>query len=71
MSRRKRDHRAAKPATMTSPPFRMTVEEWARDTGLTVDQVREDIDALIVKGWLIPLAPDTWVLTVPQEAAAS
>ncbi|MFY1687284.1 hypothetical protein [Plantactinospora sp. WMMB782] len=44
----------------------MTVEEWARDTGLSVEQVREDIDALIIKGWLIPLAPDTWILTVPQ-----
>ncbi|MFI6243954.1 hypothetical protein ACIBEF_29220 [Micromonospora sp. NPDC050795] len=49
----------------TSPPFRMTVEEWARDTGLTVEQVHENIDSLVAKGWLIPLAPDTWILTVP------
>lgn len=53
-------------SAMTSPPFRLTAEQWARDTGLTVEQVRKDIDALIVKGWLIPLAPDTWILKAPE-----
>ncbi|GAB3986138.1 hypothetical protein V1634_29140 [Plantactinospora veratri] len=69
--KRKRNRPGAQRPAMTSSPFRMTVEEWARDTGLSVEQVREDIDALILKGWLIPLAPDTWILTVPQGDAAS
>ncbi|MEU4680665.1 hypothetical protein [Micromonospora sp. NPDC023737] len=60
--------RSRQPATASiSPPFRMTLDEWARDTGMTVDQVREDVGALIAKGWLIPVAPDVWIMTVPER----
>ncbi|MEV5765658.1 hypothetical protein AB0L34_13980 [Micromonospora sp. NPDC052213] len=65
MSRKRK--RSREPATASvSPPFRMTLEEWARDTGMTVDQVRENVDALVVKGWLIPVAPDVWIMTIPE-----
>ncbi|MFI5849366.1 hypothetical protein ACIA8B_14855 [Micromonospora chalcea] len=62
-----RGRRKTMPARI-SPPFRKTLEEWARDTSMTVDQVREDVDALVAKGWLIPLVPDAWIMTVPDRA---
>jgi hypothetical protein len=54
---------------MTSRPFRLTVEEWARDASIPVTEARENIDVLTAKGWIIPVAPDMWILTVPGKAA--
>ncbi len=68
---RSRRKRSRQPATAcVSPPFRMTLGRWAQATGMTVDQVREDVDALMGKGWLIPVASDVWIMTVPKGVKA-
>ncbi|WBC17472.1 hypothetical protein O7600_11840 [Micromonospora sp. WMMA1998] len=48
----------------------MTLGRWAQATGMTVDQVREDVDALMSKGWLIPVAPDVWIMKTPEGVKA-